>query len=440
MSSPAKNSHTEAAAKLGGHGASDARLVGCANFVRHNPMSDRFNMTDFNHLEFCCADATNTAKRFAAAFGLNILAKTNIDNGNAKYTSIVIGSGTIRFVFTAPYFTDAPTPKVEYHDPFPDYNRQDALNFIAHHGMGVKVLSLTVDDAKVAFEECLKNGGKAATQPTTLTDEFGTVVYSEVQYFEDVKMRFIQGTESYKGPFIPGYVAATNGPDVSFGLFRVDHVVSNVPVLTDVADHVIKMLGFHQFGEFTAEDVGTVDSGLNSWVMSNNQQTILMPINEPTFGTRRKSQIQSFIEHHKGPGIQHIAITTPDIISTIKKMHEQTPLAGVDFMPNPGNSYYKEHVPKKMGDMISQELIDQCQKYSILIDRDEEGGLLQIFTKPLLDRPTLFIEIIQRVGCPGKDGKQKPACGGFGKGNFGALFKSIEDFEKMRDGEKVDNQ
>jgi len=171
-------------------------------------------------------------------------------------------------------------------------------------------------------------------------------------------------------------------------------------------------------------------------VLASDDEMVLLPVNEPTFGTRRKSQIQSYIEHHRGPGIQHIAIMTPDILSTIARMTEMSVSGGVEFMPNPGQSYYKDHVPAKMGNLVSQDPIDQCQKYGILIDRDEEGGLLQIFTKPLFDRPTLFVEIIQRIGCPGDDGKQKPACGGFGKGNFGALFKSIEDWEKERDGEK----
>jgi 4-hydroxyphenylpyruvate dioxygenase len=164
----------------------------------------------------------------------------------------------------------------------------------------------------------------------------------------------------------------------------------------------------------------------------------LLPINEPTTGTRRKSQIQSYLEHHRGPGIQHIAIFTSDIIATAKKM-ELAAIngGGISFMPHPGKSYYTEHVPRKMEGVaeVNAALIAECDKRAILIDRDQEGTLLQVFTQTILDRPTLFIEVIQRLGCPLPNGKQKPGCGGFGKNNFGALFKSIETMEKIRDGE-----
>jgi 4-hydroxyphenylpyruvate dioxygenase len=422
------------AAPHGGTGKSTGKLVGHDKFVRHNPRSDRFAVLDFDHLEFWCADATNTARRFSAAFGLQIVASTNIDNGNFKYTSYVCQSGTVRFVFTAPYWTDAPPSKVPFQDPFPDFNREDALQFIAKHGMAGKAIGIQVDDATQAFEQCIANGGVAVTRPTRIADEHGEMVYSEVVYYNDVRLRWIQGRKTYKGAFIPGYKTEQR-PAFTYGLKRIDHIVSNVPCITDITEHLNKMLGFHEFSEFTAEDVGTVDSGLNSMVMANNDETVLLPINEPTFGTRRKSQIQSFLEHHCGSGIQHIAISTDDVIASIEKMVEAGIGGGVEFMPNPGEAYYRDHVPAKMGNMVTDDLIKRCQKYGILIDRDEEGGLLQIFTKPMLDRPTLFVEIIQRLGCKREDGTQKPACGGFGKGNFGALFKSIEDWEKIRDGE-----
>jgi 4-hydroxyphenylpyruvate dioxygenase len=423
------------AGKLGGHGHSDSRLVGADNFVRHNPMSERFAMHDFDHVEIWCSDATNTAKRFQSAFGFNTLAKSALENGSDKYTSVVVGCGTIRFVFTAPYFTDAPKSTIDYKEPFPHYSGEAAWAFIKQHDLAVKTVAIQVDDAEKAYAECMANGGESRQEATTLTDEDGTIKYCDVGYYDDVNLRFIQGRKEYKGNFIPGYTSVKTVKDISFGLYRLDHIVSNMNRLTDAADKLQDMLGFHQFGEFTAADVGTVDSGLNSMVMASNNQMVLMPCNEPTFGTRRKSQIQSFIEHNKGCGIQHIAITTPDIIATMKAMHANAAYSGIEFMPNAGKAYYKDHVPQKMGSLVSQELIDECEKVNILIDRDEEGGLLQIFTKPLLDRPTLFFEIIQRIGCPGEDGKQKPACGGFGKGNFGALFKSIETFEKIRDGE-----
>jgi len=432
MSLPAAETNT----KIGGTGASSKRLVGCENFKRHNPKSDKFKMIDFDHVEFWCADATSTARRFSSAFGLKMVAATDIDNGNQSYTSFALTSSNIRMVFTAPYWCEAPPPTLARVDTFPHYDRDGAFNFIKKHGVAARAIGIQVENATEAFETCIANGGEAVAKPTTLTDENGTIVYSEVKFYADVVLRFVEGRASYKGGFMPGYQDRER-PDVSFGLFRIDHIVSNCPDLLELTDFAMKMMGLHEFGEFVAADVGTVDSGLNSMILANNDLTILMPVNEPTFGTRRKSQIQSFLEHHQGSGVQHIAITTPDILATVKKMYESAHLGGVEFMPAPGATYYDDHVPKKMGSLVDTALIKECQKYGILIDRDEEGGLLQIFTRPLLDRPTLFVEIIQRLGCPMPDGKQKPACGGFGKGNFGALFKSIEDWEKMRDGEAV---
>lgn len=425
---------------IGGSGKSSKKLVGWDNFVRHNPMSDRFGILDFDHVEFWCGDATNTARRFATAFGMQMCAFTDLANGNQKYTSYMLKSNNIRFVFTAPYWTEAPPNNQVRVDTFPEFSREGALNFIAKHGMAARAVALSVDDATKAYDECIKHGGKGVLRPTKITDENGTLVYSEVEYYTDVVLRFVEGRKDYKGNFMPGFKDDNERKDISFGLLRMDHIVSNVPCLTDVTDHLVEMLGLHEFGEFVAADVGTVDSGLNSMVMANNDEMVLLPVNEPTFGTRRKSQIQSFLEHNQGSGIQHIALHTADILATMEKMQDMSKFGGVEFMGAPGASYYEDHVPKKMGNMVDQKLIDNCRKYGILIDRDEEGGLLQIFTKPLLDRPTFFIEIIQRLGCELPGGKQKPACGGFGKGNFGALFKSIEDWEKERDGEKVEKK
>jgi len=419
----------------GGTGASSKKLVGFANFKRHNPMADRFEMTDFDHLELWCHDATSVARRFATAFGMQMVAATDVDSGNHKYSSYCIQCENVRFVFTAPYYTDAPDSTKTRTETFPHLDTACMETFIKRHGVAGRSIGIRVKDATEAYKQAVANGGTSCTEPTTITDDNGTMTYSEVFYYEDVVLRFIQGREEYKGAFMPGYVDSGR-PSISYGLKRIDHIVSNVPCLADIAEHVEKVLGFHEFSEFTAEDVGTLDSGLNSMVMANNSETVLLPINEPTFGTRRKSQIQSYLEHHRGPGVQHIAISTPDIIGTLRQMHAQSNFGGVEFMGNPGAAYYEDHVPKKMDGMVSQETIDECRKYNILIDRDEEGGLLQIFTKPLFDRPTLFIEIIQRLGCPLPDGSQKPACGGFGKGNFGALFKSIEDYEKKRDGDE----
>jgi 4-hydroxyphenylpyruvate dioxygenase len=190
-----------------------------------------------------------------------------------------------------------------------------------------------------------------------------------------------------------------------------------------------EMTGFHEFAEFVAEDVGTVDSGLNSVVLANKDEMVLLPLNEPTFGTKRKSQIQTYLEQNKGEGVQHMALFTPNIFQTLQKMKAATRWGGLEFMEPQPKSYY-ESIRNRIGDSLTDEQYAMIEKLGLLADKDDkEGILLQIFTKPIGDRPTLFLEIIQRIGCVDK-GQQKPGCGGFGKGNFRDLFKSIEDYEK----------
>ncbi|MCG8462780.1 MAG: hypothetical protein MI919_41370, partial [Holophagales bacterium] len=194
---------------------------------------------------------------------------------------------------------------------------------------------------------------------------------------------------------------------------------------------------FHEFAEFTAEDVGTVDSGLNSIVLANNNEYVLLPINEPTFGTKRKSQIQTYLEQNEGAGLQHLALKTNDIFSCLRKMRAVSDRGGFEFMPRPSDEYYRK-LPNRIGDSLTPEQYAAAEELGILVDKDDQGVLLQIFTKPVSDRATIFLEIIQRVGCEyvqkGKNGAatvmQKGGCGGFGKGNFTELFKSIENYER----------
>lgn len=266
----------------------------------------------------------------------------------------------------------------------------------------------------------------------------------------------------FDGAALPGYEPL----DVKFneaellGIERADHIVSNVPELFPAVDYLMNSLGFHEFSEFTAEDVGTVDSGLNSMVLANNNEFVLFPVNEPTHGTPRKSQIQTYLEHNKGPGVQHIAIKSNDIYKTMRGLKRRSnihnkqyltevlglpedfdtsglPDNGFDFMPAPGNDYY-ERIPSRVGDdVFTAEQLKEIQELGLLVDKDDQGVLIQIFTQPIGDRSTVFFEFIQRIGCDidsdGKKKEQTAGCGGFGKGNFGQLFKSIEDFEKLQD-------
>ncbi|CAM9543518.1 unnamed protein product [Phaeothamnion confervicola] len=250
----------------------------------------------------------------------------------------------------------------------------------------------------------------------------------------DVVLRWVSG--DFAGPCLAGYVPC-DGPDVSYGLQRVDHVVGNVPALIDQVNHFMAMTGFHEFAEFTSEDVGTVDSGLNSMVLASNNERVLLPVNEPTFGTRRKSQIQTYLDHNRGPGVQHLALKTDDIFYTMAELRKRSLVGGFEFMPKPSAAYYK-NLPAKIGDALTAEQYQLVDELGLLVDKDDQGVLIQVFSRPLGDRLTVFVEIIQRMGCDvGEDGRrveQTGGCGGFGKGNFSELFKSIEEFEKQLDG------
>lgn len=448
-------------------------LVGYANFKRHNPKSDRFAVKKFHSIEFWCADATNTFKRFQHGLGMTLIAKSDHSTGNSKYASYVLRSGDLTFAFTAPYSRKCAAEAPNSTEPLPGYDQQQAMDFVCTHGMAVRAVGVLVDDARDAYDQCVANGAKGVRTPVTLTHDNGeSAVVSEVELYGDVVLRFISG--DYQGPYLPGFTPTPDEPQISYGLQRLDHAVGNVHKLVEALEHIIGFTGFHEFAEFVAEDVGTVDSGLNSMVLANNNELVLLPINEPTFGTKRKSQIQTYLEQNEGPGLQHLALKTNNIVHTVGEMAKRSQYGGFEFMPRPSEGYYGR-VAQKVGDDMTAEQIAACEKHGILIDKDDQGILLQIFTKPLGDRPTVFVEIIERLGCikevqrngaaaeeaaaaqpAGGDGsstngaaaaadeltdvievrpdgvvlEQAAGCGGFGKGNFSELFKSIEDYER----------
>lgn len=247
-------------------------------------------------------------------------------------------------------------------------------------------------------------------------------------------------------PFLPHLapMEAGVGQRDSYGIYRIDHAVGNVPNLQQAYSRIQKFTGFHEFAEFTTEDVGTVDSGLNSVVLASDSEEVLLPLNEPTSG-RRKSQIQTYLEQNEGAGLQHLALKTNDIFRTVRAMKQvqQTNLLGFELMKRPSVAYYRE-LPDRLGDQLTAAQYDELEELGILADADDEGVLLQLFTKPVGDRPTFFFEIIQRIGCQmttedeNKEEEpefthveiERPGCGGFGQGNFRELFKSIEEHEK----------
>ncbi|KAJ1379662.1 Vicinal oxygen chelate [Sesbania bispinosa] len=416
------------------------KLVGFKNFVRTNPKSDRFNVKRFHHVEFWCSDATNTSRRFSWGLGMPIVAKSDLSTGNLTHASYLLRSGDLNLLFSAPY---SPSISLSSSSPtaaIPTFDASTCFAFSAKHGLTVRAVAVEVADASDAFNTSVAHGAIPASPPVHLDNR---VVIAEVRLYGDVVLRYVSYNDpSHKSDpdpgkwFLPGFEPAeelSSFPSLDYGIRRLDHAVGNVPELAPAVSYVKGFTGFHEFAEFTAEDAGTSESGLNSVVLANNDKMVLLAMSEPVYGTKRKSQIETYLEHNDGSGLQHLALETHDIFMTLREMRKRSGLGGFEFMPSPPPTYYR-NLKNRAGDVLSDEQIKQSEELGILVDRDDQGTLLQIFTKPVGDRPTIFIEIIQRIGCMLKDeeGKvyQKGGCGGFGKGNFSELFKSIEEYEK----------
>ena len=437
------------------------KLVGYSNFKRANPHSDLFPVTRFHSIEFFCQDAKTTANRFAIALGMNVIGLSDqTTTGNVIYNSYAMKSNELVFVFTAPVMTEEKGYGRDLEGEREEKNVSDdettkaieeekalAKQFVEKHGLAVKRVCVRVNDCKEAYAVSTKNGGVSVRAPRTLRNrkDGREATVAEVALYGDVELRFVEDAtthldddETYR---YLDYDAVEQEQEEqscksekrNYGLKRLDHCVGNVSDLIETVEYIEKMLGFHEFAEFVAADVGTVDSGLNSMVLANNDEFVLLPVNEPTFGTRRKSQIQTYLEANNGAGVQHLALKTDDIIHTVTEMKKYSGMfGGFDFQPPASEKYY-QNLKAKVGDALSDETLKECERLGLLVDKDDQGVLIQIFTKPLTDRPTIFIEIIQRIGCeyPKEEKKEQAAgCGGFGKGNFAELFKSIENYEK----------
>ncbi|KDD74142.1 hypothetical protein H632_c1538p1, partial [Helicosporidium sp. ATCC 50920] len=348
------------------------QLVGHKVFKRNNPMTDRFPMHKFLHFEFYCQDATNVSKRFGYGMGMTMVAKSDQGTGNHTYASYVMKSNEVVFTFTAPYGLS--TNKSDSQPPLPYFDCAQAHAFVADHGLAVRAVGVAVDDAAEAFRIATENGAVAMQSPVVLEDASGAgkLTVSEVKLYGDVALRFVSG--DYHGVYMPGYEATPEAPVQNFGLQRVDHAVGNVPDLIAQVNYLCDAVGFHEFAEFTAEDVGTVDSGLNSMVLASNNEMVLLPINEPTFGTKRKSQIQTYLEQNAGAGLQHLALKTDDIFATMKLMQERSPMGGFEFMPRPSDAYYRE-LPSKIGEVLTPAQYAECERMGLLVDRDDQGVL-----------------------------------------------------------------
>ncbi|AAF24813.1 4-hydroxyphenylpyruvate dioxygenase [Arabidopsis thaliana] len=419
------------------------KLVGFSKFVRKNPKSDKFKVKRFHHIEFWCGDATNVARRFSWGLGMRFSAKSDLSTGNMVHASYLLTSGDLRFLFTAPYSPSLSAGEIKPTTTasIPSFDHGSCRSFFSSHGLGVRAVAIEVEDAESAFSISVANGAIPSSPPIVLNE---AVTIAEVKLYGDVVLRYVsyKAEDTEKSEFLPGFerVEDASSFPLDYGIRRLDHAVGNVPELGPALTYVAGFTGFHQFAEFTADDVGTAESGLNSAVLASNDEMVLLPINEPVHGTKRKSQIQTYLEHNEGAGLQHLALMSEDIFRTLREMRKRSSIGGFDFMPSPPPTYY-QNLKKRVGDVLSDDQIKECEELGILVDRDDQGTLLQIFTKPLGDRPTIFIEIIQRVGCMMKDeeGKayQSGGCGGFGKGNFSELFKSIEEYEKTLEAKQL---
>ncbi|KAM7490844.1 hypothetical protein LguiA_033765 [Lonicera macranthoides] len=376
------------------------KLVGYNNFIRTNPKSDRFKVLRFHHVEFWCSDATNLSRRFSWGLGMPIIAKSDLSTGNSVHASYLLRSGNLNFLFTAPYSPTIAAAGTTDSASIPTFTHSACHSFTASHGLGVRAIAIEVEDADIAFSASVAHGAKPVSPPVNLGD---SAVLAEVHLYGDVVLRYISykiTTSSSPNPgpdgistgsnfdFLPGFekVDGTSSfPDLDFGIRRLDHAVGNVQNLGSAVEYVKSFTGFHEFAEFTAEDVGTSESGLNSMVLASNDEMVLLPMNEPVYGTKRKSQIQTYLEHNEGAGVQHLALVSEDIFRTLREMRKRSGVGGFEFMPAPPPTYYR-NLKNRAGDVLSDEQIKECEELGILVDRDDQGTLLQIFTKPLGDR------------------------------------------------------
>lgn len=353
------------------------------------------NGTDY--IEFYVGNAKQAALYYQHCLGFELIAYAGPETGIRDRASYVLKQQKIRFVLTTALQPDT-----------------DVARHVAKHGDGVKVLALWVDDATKSFHETTLRGAEAALPPQKISDEFGDVVVASIKTYGDTLHTFVE-RKNYKGPFLPGYKSVSSGFKAKpIGLKYVDHCVGNVELgqMNRWVDFYENVMGFKLLITFDDKDISTEYSALMSKVVSNGNGYIKFPINEPAKG-KKKSQIEEYLDFYKGAGVQHIAIATDDIIETVSELRSR----GVEFLYVP-ETYYAD-VMDRVG-TINEDLAE-LKKLNILIDRDEEGYLLQIFTKPIQDRPTVFFEIIERNGAKS-----------FGKGNFKALFESIEREQELR--------
>lgn len=355
-----------------------------------------------DYVEFYVGNAKQAAHFYKTAFGFQSLAYAGLETGVRDRASYVLKQDKIRLVLTTALTSDSIIGE-----------------HVKKHGDGVKIIALWVEDARKSFEETTKRGAKVYMEPVVEKDEFGEVVRAGIYTYGETVHMFVE-RKNYNGTFLPGYVEwkSDYNPE-PIGLKYIDHMVGNVGwnQMNTWVKWYEDVMGFVNFLSFDDKQIHTEYSALMSKVMSNGNGRIKFPINEPAKGNKR-SQIEEYLDFYEGSGVQHIAIATDDIISTVTQLRQR----GIEFLSAPPRAYY-EDIPNRLGEHMKMmhEDLNAIEKLAIMVDADEDGYLLQIFTKPVEDRPTLFFEIIQRMGAKG-----------FGAGNFKALFESIEREQEKR--------
>ena len=376
------------------------QLVG---LVEYDEESDPFPVTAMDAVHFVVGNATQTAQYYQLAFGMDLVAYSGPETGNRDHKSFVLRSGSARFVVSG---------GVDPSSPLLDHHRR--------HGDGVVDLALEVPDVDRCVEHARATGATVLEDPHDVSDAFGTVRVAAVAAYGETRHSLVDRSR-YDGPYLPGFEARTTTVERREGapkrLFQaVDHVVGNVELgkMDEWVAFYNEVMGFVNMAEFIGDDIATDYSALMSKVVANGNHRVKFPLNEPAVA-EKKSQIDEFLEYYRGPGAQHIALATNDIVRTVDEMRA----AGVQFLDTPDSYYSDPELRARIGEV--RVPVEELAERKILVDRDEDGYLLQIFTKPIGDRPTVFFELIERHGSLG-----------FGKGNFKALFEAIEREQERR--------
>jgi 4-hydroxyphenylpyruvate dioxygenase len=359
------------------------------------PKHDEMPLLGIDHIELYVGNGVQASHYFTHALGFREIAYAGLETGMRDRTCHLVEQGRIRFLLTSPL-----------------HGSNEIARHIAEHGDGVKVVALAVPDAEEAYRVAVRRGARGLIEPHGETDEHGSVSLATIATYGETVHTFVE-RDGYEGAFMPGFEPVEGG-EAEDHFKGIDHVVGNVELgrMEEWVAYYERVFGFTEMIRFTDQDISTEYSALMSKVMADGKGRIKFPINEPAEG-KRKSQIEEYLEFYGGPGVQHIALATTDIIDTVRTLQDR----GVHFLRTP-DSYYQE-LPERIGE-IDEDLAD-LNELGILADRDDEGYLLQIFSKPLSDRPTLFLEVIERHGARG-----------FGEGNFKALFEAIEREQERR--------